>query len=271
MKKVKKKPPLVTVIMNCYNGEKYLNKSLKSLINQKFKNWELIFWNNKSTDGSKKIFKRFKDKRFRYFENKKFTNLYRSRNYAIKKAKGKYVSFLDTDDWWKKTKLDIQLKYFKKNPKIDLIYSNFFIYDEKKKNKYLFSKKELRSGFITKYLLEDYRIFILTVLAKKKLFIKSGFSKRYDIIGDFDFFVRSSEKFYFESIQKPLAFYRHHNDNYSKLRLDKYNQELNFWYNKFKRKYKKKDFRMTHVKKEIFKSKVKLFLNKVSLGRVVQW
>ena len=53
MKKVKKKTPLVTVIMNCYNGEKYLNKSLKSLINQKFKNWELIFWNNKSTDGIK--------------------------------------------------------------------------------------------------------------------------------------------------------------------------------------------------------------------------
>ena len=59
--------PLVSIIMNCYNGEKYLDDSLKSIVNQTYQNWELIFWDNISFDNSKKIFEKFKDKRFKYF------------------------------------------------------------------------------------------------------------------------------------------------------------------------------------------------------------
>ena len=58
--------PLVSVIMNCHNGEKYLIESISSLITQSYKNWELIFWDNNSTDNSKKIVIKFKDKRIKY-------------------------------------------------------------------------------------------------------------------------------------------------------------------------------------------------------------
>ena len=71
-----KKNPLVSVIMNCHNGEKYLNESIKSLMSQTYKNRELIFWDNKSFDNSKKIIKKFKDKRIKYFKSEKFYNLY---------------------------------------------------------------------------------------------------------------------------------------------------------------------------------------------------
>ena len=84
------KNPLVTIIMNCYNGEKYLDESLKSIINQSYKNWELIFWDNVSTDDSKKIFDKYKDKRFNYFLAKEHTVLYEARNLAIKKANGDF-------------------------------------------------------------------------------------------------------------------------------------------------------------------------------------
>ena len=56
------KKPLVSIIMNCFNGEKYLTESLKSIQNQNYKNWELIFWDNKSTDRSKTILKNLKIK-----------------------------------------------------------------------------------------------------------------------------------------------------------------------------------------------------------------
>ena len=62
-----KKTPLVSIIMNCYNGDKYLRKSIKSIISQSYKNWELIFWDNKSEDNSRNIIKSFKDKRIFYF------------------------------------------------------------------------------------------------------------------------------------------------------------------------------------------------------------
>ena len=91
--------PLVSIIMNCYNGQKYLENSVRSVLKQTYRNWELIFWDNCSTDNSSKIIKKFKDKRIKYFRGNKLVNLYSARNLAVKKAKGIFVSFLDTDDW----------------------------------------------------------------------------------------------------------------------------------------------------------------------------
>ena len=82
------KEPLVSIIVNCFNGEKYLDDCLNSIIFQSYKNWELIFWDNQSTDKSKKIFEKFKDKRFKYFLSPRHTYLYEARDLAIKESKG---------------------------------------------------------------------------------------------------------------------------------------------------------------------------------------
>ena len=106
--------PLISVIVNCHNGEKYLIECINSILNQSYKNLEIIFWDNCSTDDSKKIIDRFKDKRIKKFKSKKFVKLYNARNLAIKKSKGKYIAFLDTDDTWKNNKLFEQIKVLKK-------------------------------------------------------------------------------------------------------------------------------------------------------------
>ena len=81
------KEPLVSIIINCFNGEKYLHQSLESVISQRYKNWEIIFWDNQSTDSSSKIFKKYKDSRFKYFLATKHSKfLYEARNHAIEKA-----------------------------------------------------------------------------------------------------------------------------------------------------------------------------------------
>ena len=61
---------LVSIIINCHNGEKYLSKCLKSILDQSYNNWEVIFWDNCSNDNSEKIYKNFNDKRFLYFKSK---------------------------------------------------------------------------------------------------------------------------------------------------------------------------------------------------------
>ena len=99
-----KKSAIVSVIMNCHNGEKYLEDSVRSLINQTYENWELIFFENFSTDQSLEIIKKFKDKRIKIFKSQKFLNLYHARNEALKKISGKYICFLDTDDFWVNSK-----------------------------------------------------------------------------------------------------------------------------------------------------------------------
>ena len=123
--------------MNCHNGETFLQEAIQSVIQQKYKKWELIFWDNNSTDNSAKIFKSFKDKRLKYYFRKK-VSLYESRNAAIKKTKGKYIAFLDADDLWLPDKLSLQIKQFK-DPKVGLVYGKYI----KKNDSSFFRKKQL--------------------------------------------------------------------------------------------------------------------------------
>ena len=58
--------PLISIIINCFNGEKYLSNAIESVINQTYKNWEIIFWDNCSTDKSAEIFNNYKDERLNY-------------------------------------------------------------------------------------------------------------------------------------------------------------------------------------------------------------
>ena len=81
---------LVSIIVNCYNGEKYLFQALESVRSQTYRNFELIFYDNYSTDGSKKIFDSFKDVRFFYFKSKKKLPLGAARLNALKKSKGDF-------------------------------------------------------------------------------------------------------------------------------------------------------------------------------------
>ena len=90
--------PLVTVVMNCYNGEKYLRMALDSVVEQTYTNWEIIFWDNQSKDKSAEIFKSYKDNRFKYFYAHEHTTLYKARNLAINRAKGDFISFLDVKE-----------------------------------------------------------------------------------------------------------------------------------------------------------------------------
>ena len=235
------KQPLVSIIINCFNGQSYLKKSVSSILNQTYKNWEIIFWDNKSTDNSKKILKNFKDRRIKYFYSKKFNTLYKSRNLAIKKTKGNFVCFLDTDDFWKKNKLKEQINIMlKKN--YDIIYSNYQIKNERKNTLLLRTKNQKTIGNETQKLLNDYSLGILTVMVKKKVFKKYLFDPSYTIIGDFDFFLKMSLKYNYYYHPKVLAVYRSHDNNFSYQRIDIYIDELKKWVKNNKQTYKNFSF-----------------------------
>ena len=134
--------PLVSVIMNCYNGAKYLDESIQSVISQTYDNWELIFWDNRSEDNSSKIFKKYQDKRFKYFYANKHTSLYEARNLAVQKSTGDFISFLDTDDLWEKQKLEKQMDYFDDHS-IGVVYSNYWLVKKDLRKKKISFKKKI--------------------------------------------------------------------------------------------------------------------------------
>tara|TARA_B100001248_G_scaffold250673_1_gene225004 strand:- start:835 stop:1638 length:804 start_codon:yes stop_codon:yes gene_type:complete len=264
-----KKIPVVSIIMNCHNGEKFLHKSLNSILSQTFKNWELVFWDNNSSDKSKTIFSSFKDKRFKYYKSKRVLKLYHARNLAVTKAKGKYICFLDVDDLWSKNKIKEQISFFLNNRDFMIVYSNYYVLNENKKQKNIKIKSDfLPSGFITQKLINNYNIGILTVMCKKKIFKNLNFKKEYNIIGDFDFIIRASIKYKIGCVQKSLAYYRLHSSNFSNnLRMQIY--ELQSWIKTNQRLLKKSSISIREVKKEIIKLTIKYYIK--IIGRVVQW
>ena len=246
--------------MNCRNGEKFLDESLKSIISQTYKNWELIFFDNLSSDNSKNILIKYKKKfnqKIKYYKSKRILNLYDARNEAIKKTKGAYICFLDTDDLWHKRKLNDQLKFLlKKNA--DIIFSNYSILNMVNNQIYLRSNRKLPNGKITQSLFNDYVIGILSVMISRRVFLKNRFNKKFEIIGDFDFFLKTSLKYEIFSLNKSLATYRYHKNNLSNIKIKLYAKEMNDWLKVNKKKFKK--YNLNKLKLYIFKLKLKKYL-----------
>ena len=224
--------PLVSIVINCYNGEKYLRKSIESILDQSYKNLELIFWDNHSTDQSRNIIKSYDDSRIKIFFSQNHTTLYQARNLALKECKGDFVSFLDADDYYLRDKIAKQLLYFK-DEKVGVIYSNYYRYYEDIKKKKLLTNKMLPSGNLTQYILEESQISFMTVIVRKKSLdsLEFNFDPKYSIIGDYDLLYRLSFNWNFYYINEPLAVYRIHDENFSKNSI-LFIDELKDWYNK---------------------------------------
>ena len=258
---MRKSDDLVSVIINCHNGEKYLKQCVESVIDQTYRNWEIIFLDNFSNDNSVFTINSYKDKRIKVYKTNKFLNLYKARNEAVKKSMGKYICFLDTDDYWEKSKIENQLYFIQENPEYAMIYSNYYIFNQKKNKKFLMSDYELPYGNIIKKILKDYSIGILTVFIKKEIFENQSFNPELSILGDFDFFVRISNDYKIGCIQKPLATYRVHENNYSKINIKKYIIELKNWIDKNEIIFKKKGLNLYNQKYLLLKLRLKKILN----------
>ncbi len=104
---------LVSIIMPAYNCQKYISESIESVLRQTYENWELVIIDDCSTDNTNQIIKSYKviDSRIILFENVSNMGAAYSRNYAVKKANGTYLAFIDADDIWENDKLEKQINY----------------------------------------------------------------------------------------------------------------------------------------------------------------
>ena len=231
-----KNEPLVSIIINCFNGEKYLHEALDSVITQTYKNWEIIFWDNQSIDNSAEIFKSYKDSRLKYYCAPSHTSiLYEARNYALEKVNGDFIAFLDVDDWWLPNKLEKQIPLFD-DPNVGLVYGNEWRFFEKKNKKEIYRKKILPTGMISDELLHDYVIGSPTYVIRKKSLdgLDYHFNKHFHIIGDFDLNLRLAAKWKVNCVQDPVATARIHGQNVSLLNKNREIDELKVWHNKMK-------------------------------------
>ena len=171
--------PIVSVIIPTYNREEVLPRAIKSVLNQIFKDFELVIVDDGSTDNTKDVVKNFNDDRVKYFYQKN-QGVSAARNLGIKKARGKYIAFLDSDDEWLPEKIEKQISLFKNNTSLDFIGCKRIVVNNKKeyKEKIDFNKEEVSSKKYFKLSLKgNLRTVCLTsgLVVKRKIIEKVGF------------------------------------------------------------------------------------------------
>jgi len=209
--------PLVSVIIPTYQHAHFLNATIESVLNQTFTNFELIVVDDGSTDSTKDVCTAYGDKViYIYQENSGQAS---ARNTGIKKSKGEFISFLDSDDEWLPVKLEIEMDYLNKHPQVGLVYSNYNYFGSRKSTKRKgFDGYSFVSGHglqAQKRIFLDGLIFLPSIVTVRKLC--------FDIIGifdeslvpaeDLDMWLRIAGHFDLAHIDIPLANYRLHDKN----------------------------------------------------------
>lgn len=125
------KENLVSIITPMYNSERYIVSTIESVLDQTYKNWEMIIVDDCSTDSSSEIAKSYseKDERIKYIRTEKNAGVSNARNVALKMATGSFLAFLDSDDTWEKEKLEKQIDFMKKNEYV-ITFTAYELMDE---------------------------------------------------------------------------------------------------------------------------------------------
>jgi glycosyltransferase involved in cell wall biosynthesis len=185
MREKKLNNPKISVIIPVYNGEIFLEDTIKSVLNQNYDNWECIVVDDGSIDGSAAIAKKYEQIIYLYQEHK---NVAAARNLGIQKASGEYLAFLDADDIWDTHKLETQINYMEESPEIDYSITKHSLFLTE-------GLKDIPQWVRTNHLQEETIAYIpSSLIVRKSAFEMVGyFDESYKISDDSDWFLRARD------------------------------------------------------------------------------
>ncbi len=220
--------PKVSVIINCYNGEKYLNETLQSIKSQTFKDFEVIFLDNCSDDKSAEIALSFGNQ-LHYYKTDTNIPLGEARNLAMSYSKGDYCCFIDCDDLWEESKLEKQVAFLENNTACSLVTSNHYILNMIDGSKTIFfkSKNSAYIDFID--FACGYQYSLSSFMFRRKTVIEYDckFDNKLSYAEEYDFFLKIAyyAKIYY--MDEVLCTYRVHEAMNSRLLKDTIPDEYN--------------------------------------------
>ncbi len=224
--------PLISILMNCYNGENYLHDAIDSVIGQTYFNWELVFWDNQSTDDSKNIFKSYKDHRLKYYYAPEHTDLGGARANAFKLLQGEFIAILDADDLWLPYKLEKQIQSFT-DPDIGIVISDTIFFNDSDE-RILYDQNFPPEGDVFRELLTDYFVSLETLILRKSFVDKLdyGFDSDFSFIADFDLVLRTARISKLGICREVLAKWRVHEASDSWQSSVSFSEERERWIEK---------------------------------------
>lgn len=206
---------LVSVIIPAYNHEKYIKQCIESVLNQTYKNLEILVEDDCSTDNTKEEIAKIKDKRLKKIYAKKNKGVVNTINELSNMATGKYIAVLGSDDVWYPEKIEEQIKAFKENPKLGAVFTEADFIDETNK-KYtdsaekIFDYRNMTSAERIKYFYErGNHLCHPSSIIKRSVYKDIGeYNNGYRQLHDYDYWTRLLLKYDIHIINKKLMAYR---------------------------------------------------------------
>ena len=188
--------PEVSVIINCFNEAGYLREALDSVFSQALTDWEIVFWDNASTDGSGDIAASYGD-RVRCFRSDTMIPLGRARKLAYDETRGKYIAILDADDLWLPQKLESQAALFQADARLGMTYTDAICFDDRGDRHRLFKRAVPYRGNVFGQLITANFICSSTMMFRREALDQLGcaFDDRFYRAQDYDLTLRVAYQF----------------------------------------------------------------------------
>ncbi|MBI4611293.1 MAG: glycosyltransferase [Candidatus Rokubacteria bacterium] len=207
-------PALVSVILTCYNGERWIAETIRSVLAQSHTEHELIVINDGSADRSGEIVRSFNDPRLRYVEQPN-RGIPGARNRGLMEAKGEAICILDQDDLWHPDKLALQVSRLSHDPQVGAVYTNAEHIDATGRIiGRRFDGPQPEGWLLERFLRHGVAVPIMTTMIRHECFKKvGGFDERLYGCDDYELLVRLAAEFRFSYLPLPLASLRYHSRN----------------------------------------------------------
>jgi glycosyltransferase involved in cell wall biosynthesis len=222
--------PLVSVIVPSYNHALYIENCIKSIVNQSYKNIQLIVIDDGSKDNSVDILTRLSQDYNFTFVSQKNIGLSATLNKGIKDfAKGKYLTIVASDDWWLPNKIETQVKFLSEHTQYKMCYGKANVVDENGVIKYTYGNAPKTTDFFKELInaTEGSFIPVLTVMYDRDIHHEVGYYDEQSYIEDWDMHLRIAYKYPIGFINESLACYRYHGNNMSSNTVKMMNSLIN--------------------------------------------
>lgn len=203
---------LVSVIMSAYNAEKFIEKSIVSIVWQSYKPIEIVICDDGSTDNTASVIKKYGDSvRYIYQQNQ---GQGIGRNNAVTHSSGEYLAFIDADDQWLPKKIEKQIEIFNNYPDTTAVYCDMQIINQKNETIGYQAKGKMRRGYIFDYLVRgNYVCGLSSLIVKREPFNNVGGFSDHRYCQDFVLLLKLAYDHLFNYCEEPLVLYLSHGDN----------------------------------------------------------
>ena len=191
----------VSIIIPAYNSQKYIKKTIESVLSQTYENFEILIIDDASSDETVHEIKKMGDQRIRIICNENNMGACASRNRGVSEAKGDYIAFQDSDDIWHVDKLEICMRTLEEK-QCDVVFSSYVLNDKMIEPRFNLNNSE------NKFLdhMKHFCIGTPTIVAKRKVFIEEKFDTNLPRLQDYEVMLRVLQRFNVYYIDRPLVY-----------------------------------------------------------------